>query len=214
MSTITIFGATGYAGKHIVTEALSRGHQIIAVNRTGSFPATQGVQARAGSVQDAILVTELAGQSEVIVLSVQPHGDNGETLVAALPAILTAAADNNARVAVVGGAGSLKVSPDGPQLADTPDFPAEVKPVALAHNEILDALRASDTKADWFYLSPAASFGSWAPGERTGTYRTGDDVLVVDADGKSELSGADYAIAMVDEIEKPAHHQTRFTVSY
>jgi putative NADH-flavin reductase len=75
-------------------------------------------------------------------------------------------------------------------------------------------LRNANTAVDWFYLSPALGFGSWNAGEKTGTFRLGTDVLITDADGNSEISGADYATAFVDEIEKPTHHQSRFTIGY
>jgi hypothetical protein len=99
-------------------------------------------------------------------------------------------------------------------VIDSPDFPTEAKPEASAHAAVLEQLRNSSSDVDWFYVSPAMGFGSWAPGERTGTYRVGDDVLLTDANGKSEISGADYANAIVGEIERPAHRRARFTVAY
>jgi len=83
-----------------------------------------------------------------------------------------------------------------------------------SHAQNLDALRAAETDVDWFSLSPAAEFGAWVPGERTGTFRLGGNVLLSDAEGKSFVSGADYAIAFVDEIDKPAHPKARFSVAY
>jgi putative NADH-flavin reductase len=93
-------------------------------------------------------------------------------------------------------------------------LPEEYKPEAAAHSRVLESLRRAGTIADWFYLSPAASFGSWNPGVKTGSFRLGTDVLIADVNGNSEISGADYATAFVDEIEKPAHHRARFTVAY
>jgi hypothetical protein len=80
--------------------------------------------------------------------------------------------------------------------------------------EVLEALRADATGADWFFVSPAAGFGSYNPGTPTGKYRVGGDILLTDESGKSEISGADFALAFVDEIETPRHHRTRFTVAY
>src|SRR5664280_1099983 len=114
----------------------------------------------------------------------------------------------------VGGAGSLLVTPDGPRLIDTPDFPAMFKIEAESHADVLEALRVSDSGTDWFYVSPAAGFGSYAPGKRTANYRTGGDVLLTDEDGNSEISGADFAIAFVDEIDQPTHRRERFGVAY
>lgn len=113
---------------------------------------------------------------------------------------------------MVGGAASLLAAEGGPRVLD--NLPEEYKPEAEAHARVLDALRRASTTVDWFYLSPAASFGSWNPGEKTGMFRLGAEVLVTDAKGNSEISGADYATAFVDEIEKPAHHRARFAVGY
>ena len=113
------------------------------------------------------------------------------------------------RLLVVGGAGSLEVAP-GVQLVDTPDFPAAYKPEALAGREFLDVLRG-ERELNWTFLSPSAIFG---PGERTGTFRLGTDQLLVDADGESRISMEDFAIALVDELERPRHPQQRFTVGY
>jgi len=115
---------------------------------------------------------------------------------------------------VVGGAASLFVAEGGPRLIDTPEFPAQFKGEAGSAAEVLDWLRADSAAADWFFVSPAGGFGSYNPGVATGSYRVGGDILLTDADGKSEISGPDFALAFVDEIEAPKHHRTRFTVAY
>ena len=214
MAVITVFGATGYAGGHIIDEALSRGHEVIAVNRSGSAAPRAGLTAVAGSIDDEAQVRELAGKSDVLVIAVHGSADGKPFLLPLVPALLNAAAAGGARIGVVGGAGSLNVVENGPRLIDTPAFPEQFKLEAGSHAEALGALRSADTDVDWFYVSPAAEFGAWVPGERTGTFRLGGDVLLSDAEGKSAISGADYAIAFVDEIEKPTHHQARFTVAY
>ncbi|KXO89120.1 NAD(P)-dependent oxidoreductase [Tsukamurella pseudospumae] len=88
-----------------------------------------------------------------------------------------------------------------------------MKPIAQEHDRALDYLRTVED-VDWFYLSPAASYGSFNPGEQRGTYRTSGDLLLTDAEGNSEISGADYAKAFVDEIVAPAHRRERFSVAY
>ena len=113
------------------------------------------------------------------------------------------------RLLVVGGAGSLEVSP-GVQLVDTPDFPEAYKPEALAGRDFLNVLRG-ERELDWTFLSPSALF---VPGERTGKFRLGTDRLLVDAKGESKISMEDYAIALVDELETPRHSRQRFTVGY
>ena len=113
------------------------------------------------------------------------------------------------RLLVVGGAGTLEVAP-GLQLVDTPDFPESYKGEALAGRDFLNALRA-ERDLDWTFLSPSAEF---APGERTGKFRLGGDQLLTDENGQSRISMEDYAIALVDELEKPRHSRRRFTVGY
>jgi putative NADH-flavin reductase len=124
--------------------------------------------------------------------------------------MLSAAA---ARLGVMGGAGSLQTTPGGPLLVETPDFPPAAKPESTAQKAVLDALRATDADVDWFYVSPGASYGQNRTPHRTGKFRVGGDVLLVDADGRSTISAEDLAVAVVDEIERPAHHRERFTVS-
>ena len=110
--------------------------------------------------------------------------------------------------AVVGGAGSLEVAP-GKALVDTPGFPEAYKAEGRAGTRFLEVLK--ETELDWTFLSPSAEF---APGERTGKFRLGENQLLVDATGKSRISMEDYAIAFVDELEHPKHHRRRFTVGY
>ncbi len=109
---------------------------------------------------------------------------------------------------MVGGAGSLEVAP-GVKLIETPQFPALYKAEAAAGGAFLDLLR-QETRLDWTFLSPSALF---VPGERTGKFRLGGDQLLTTEKGSS-ISFEDYAVAMADEIEKPAHSRRRFTVGY
>jgi putative NADH-flavin reductase len=210
MTSIAILGGTGYAGSNIAREAASRGFDVTAVSRSAAeVPA--GVTHRVGSLADADLVRELAEKHDVLVVATHALGD--PDLREVLPQLIEAARDGKARLAFVGGAGSMLVAEGGPRLVDTDAFPEEYKGEALAHGEVLEALRAQ-SDADWFYVSPAAVFGSWAPGEATGSYRTSADVLLVDEQGNSEVSGADFAKAFVDEIETPAHVNQRFQVAH
>lgn len=220
MTTIAIFGGTGYAGSAIRDEALKRGHRVVSVTRKlpDGGAAEAGVEFREGSVHDAALVGQVAADADVIVISIRfapgGSGDGGVKLLDAFPALTRAAAAHGARLGVVGGAASLLVAEGGPRLIDTPEFPDQFKGEAGSAAEVLEALRADATGADWFFVSPAAAFGSYNPGEPTGKYRVGGDILLTDESGKSEISGADFALAFVDEIESPRHHRTRFTVAY
>lgn len=113
------------------------------------------------------------------------------------------------RLLAVGGAGSLEIAP-GRRLVDQPDFPAQWKEGSLRTAAFLDQLRG-EGELDWVFVSPAAKL---LPGERTGRYRVGGDQLIVDAAGESRISLEDYAVAMLDEAERPAHHRTRISVAY
>jgi putative NADH-flavin reductase len=213
MASIVIFGGTGYAGSAIAAEALDRGHSVTAVSRTGGAPA-DGVTARPGNIHDAGLIDEVAAGHDVLVIAVRANPQDGPGLCEALGALTAAAAKHGIRLGVVGGAGSLHVSEGGPRVVDRPEFPEQHKDEALAHAAVLADLRSTPEEIDWFYVSPAGAFGAYAPGEATGQYRVGGDILVTDAEGKSEISGADYAKAFVDEIENPVHRRKRFTVAH
>ena len=109
----------------------------------------------------------------------------------------------------VGGAGGLEVTPRE-RLIDSKDFPAWILPGSLATIDALEQLR-KEPELDWSFLAPSANMKS---GNRTGKYRVGGDRLLVGANGKSEISFQDYAVAMIDELEHPAHVRQRFTVGY
>lgn len=226
MSKVVVFGFSGFAGGAITRELVARGHEVVGVSRTAPS-AGEGVSVRAGSVFDEALVRELAVGADHIVVALHAHGSpelqgvegsgslpSNPALVTALPNLTAAAIAEGATLSFVGGAGSLRVSEEGPRLFETPDFPAAYLPESRAHGAVLDALRESPAELDWFYVSPAAEFGEWNPGERTGTFRIGGEVLLSAADGSSTISGADYAIAYVDEIERGEHRRERFGVAY
>ena len=214
MSTIAVIGFTGFAGGHITSEALSRGHQVIGVSRSGVADVPRGVTFRQGDISDEELLNELAASASTVVVAVHGAAGGQAYLAELVPAMLDAASAGGSRLGIVGGASSLGVAPGGPRLIDTPEFPEAYKEEAQAHIAVLEALRVSSSGADWFYVSPSATFGAYAPGERTGSYRLGDDTLLVGPDGASFISGADFAIAFLDEIESPAHHRARFTIGY
>jgi putative NADH-flavin reductase len=113
------------------------------------------------------------------------------------------------RLLVTGGAASLEVAP-GKRLIDSPDFPAEWKPIAMGGITFLEDIR-QEQAIDWTFFSPAAFIFE---GPRLGQYRSGVDQLVTDAAGDSKISFADYAIAMVDELEQKKHSRGRFTAAY
>ncbi len=213
MTSVVIFGGTGYAGGHIAREAVSRGHTVISYARHEPAEPIPQVTYRTGSLTDAATVRQAAQSGDQLVVAVRASEIEGG-LVTHIPTLVRAAVDADARLSFVGGAASSLVAEGGPRLLDTPGFREEWQAEATAHAEVLDALVDAPEELDWFYVSPAALFGAPAPGETTGTYRTGDDVLVTKPDGSSEISGTDFALAYVDEIERHAHPRRRFTVGH
>lgn len=215
MSQVTVLGATGYTGSRIVAELLRRKHQVVALARdAGELEAAPGLTVLVGSVYEPGVISRASAGSEVIVSALRGVTADGHQLIEVLQELLSVAGAEGARLGVMGGAGSLQTTPGGPLLVETPDFPAAAKPESTAQRAVLDALRATDADVDWFYVSPGASYGQDRTPHRTGEFRIGNDVLLVDADGRSTISAEDLAVAVVNEIERPAHHRERFTVSY
>ncbi len=200
---IALFGARGMIGQRIAAEARSRGHAVTALGRDTDVADPASV-ARAVAGHDAVVSAVGPGRG--------PEASSPRIVADAARGLLAGLERAGvARLVVVGGAGSLEVSP-GKQLVDQPGFPEAWRPVALAHRDALDAYRAArDAAVDWVYVSPAALI---QPGERTGRYRVGADELVADARGESRISAEDYAVAIVDELERRAHSRTRIGVAY
>ena len=207
---VVLYGGTGQAGSRILSELLSRGHQVKAVVRDpAKLPQGPGLTVEAGDLSDADAITRTVKGVDAVISAYAPPMNAVEELVAVTKRLTDAAkAAGVPRLLVVGGAGSLEVAP-GAQLLDTPSFPEAWKPIALAHRGALQVLKSSD--ANWTYLSPGAFF---EPGERTGKFRLGKDNLISNESGDSRISMEDYAIALVDELEKPEHLCQRFSVGY
>ncbi|QKT08742.1 NAD(P)H-binding protein [Gordonia sp. X0973] len=214
MARITVIGGTGYAGSNLVEQAAAAGHQVRSFSRTLPEHRVDGVDYVEGSILDADVQGQAVTDTDVVVSAISPRGEMAGRTRGAIGELAQRAESAGVRLGVVGGAGSLLVAPGGPTLASTPEFPAEVKAEATEMGEVLDDLRASDDNLDWFLVSPAAGFGAWAPGEATGKFRIGDDILLVDENGDSAISGPDLAKAIVDEIDNPQHRRRRFTVAY
>lgn len=211
---VTIFGITGYTGTNLARELLSRGHEVTGVaRRVDPRGLPPGITAAAEDVFDADAVRTLSRDADAIVVAVPPLTEEGRPLSDALPWLLDAAHAADARLVYVGGGASLRRRPDGPLIFDD-GFPDAWKPVARVHIDVLESLRSGDAPADWVFVSPPEHYGAHEPGERRGEYRVGGDVAVTDAAGASRIGGEDFAIALADELERPAHHRERFTVGY
>ncbi|WP_030157914.1 NAD(P)-dependent oxidoreductase [Streptomyces sp. NRRL S-244] len=216
MAKIALFGATGTIGSRVLREALDRGHQVTAVVRDPARLADSGAEVVPGDVLDPHSVAEAAAGRDVVVSAVGPGSEDPGTLVAAAKSLIGGVCTLDPdiprpRVIVVGGAGSLR-TPGGPLVWDAAGIPEPIRALMHAHGEALDFLRTVPVEeVRWSCLSPAAQI---EPGTRTGTYRLALDDLVVDEDGGSHVSVEDYAVALVDEIERDAHAGKRFTIGY
>jgi len=214
---IVLIGATGYVGRVLLQEALQRGHRVTAVARdTSSLQAHAGLTAKPARIDGdaAATVAGLARGHDAVIASYNAGGwsnpNVGRDTVAGYTQIVEGLKQAGVpRLLVVGGAGSLEIAP-GQQVLDQPGFPAEYRDGAEAMRSVLNALREEKT-LDWSFLSPAAHL---VPGERSGRYRVGGDQLLVDDKGESNISVQDYAVALIDELEQPAHSRKRFTVAY
>lgn len=210
---IALIGASGFIGSGLLKESLSRHHQVTAlVGHPEKLAAVPGLTTLASDVLDTEkLAAQLRGHDAVIsAFSGHAQGDIYAYYLKGIQSILAAVKMAFVpRLLVVGGAGSLEVAP-GVQAVDTPDFPAQWKASAEGARQALRLLR-EDQALNWTMLSPSALI---APGERTGKFRLGGDQLLLDAKGESRISVEDYAVAMMDELEKPAHARQRFTVGY
>jgi putative NADH-flavin reductase len=210
---IALFGATGHIGQGILDEALARGYDVVAVVRDATrlpqknakLTVVTGDVAKPESWSDAVRGADAA----VASLSARRDGDpelvpaNARVLIENLPKA------GVQRLFWVGGAGTLEVAP-GKRVIDDAHFPAAWKPEAEAQGKALEVFRASQG-ITWTYLSPAALI---EPGERTGKYRVGGEQLLVDAQGNSRISIADYAVGLLDRLEKRDAENKRITLAY
>lgn len=201
---IALIGATGFIGSRILDEAVNRGHQVTAITRNpDKVPARTGVAAQRGDVFDQAGLAKLAAGHDAVISAVHFLQSDAAKLIGAVKQ------SGVKRYLVVGGAGSLKIGP-GQDLVDSPNFPPQYKEEASKGRDFLNLLRG-ETALDWTFLSPAALI---QPGTRTGKFRLGKEELVVDGNGESKISAEDYAVALLDEVEKPQHIRQRFTLAY
>lgn len=212
MARIAVIGGTGYAGSNIVAEAVSRGHSVISVARSIPTERVEGAVYLEGTILDVPTLLTQIGEADVVIQALAPRGDMAGKVRPATAELFEALPDG-VRLGVVGGAGGSLVEPGGAKLIDS-GFPEEFKAEAQEAIGVLEDLQADTSGKDWFFVHPAANFGAWNPGERTGEYRDGGPVLVTDEQGESNISGPDLGVAFVDEIENPQHHRENFAVGY
>ena len=211
---ITILGATGNAGSRVVTEALSRGHEVTAVVRistaTNNLPA--GVKVLTGDASNAQDITQISAGQDVVISAIRPASGHESEIIPTTRSLMDGLAQTGVRLLVVGGAATLTVPGTGGKtvIEDSNYLPVSARHIGKASADQLEACLA-ESRIDWAYFSPAAQF---APGKRTGNYRMGSDELLVDAEGISEISMEDAAIVLIDEAEQPSYHRKRFTAGY
>lgn len=216
MKDVLLIGASGFVGTAILNELLNRGHKVTAVVRnpekiTGKHENLSVVKADVSSAED---VAGLFNGRDEVISAYNPGWTNPnifqDTLTVYSGIVKGAKAAGVKRLLCVGGAGSLFCAP-GLRLMDAGVLPDFIMPgVKGLAGFYLDVL-TNEKEIDWVFFSPA---GNIAPGQRTGKFRLGKDDLIVDEAGNSNISVEDYAVAMVDELETPRHHQERFTIGY
>ncbi|SER77746.1 hypothetical protein SAMN05443377_11037 [Propionibacterium cyclohexanicum] len=197
---IVVVGATGMVGSRIVAEALHRGHEVVAVTRRGT--AVDGATSAKAEFTDTPAILDLAKNADALVVAVPPSRTSPEPIEVNIEAhqrIIDA--KPTTRVLVVGGAGSLLE--DGVRLVDTPGFPEDYKREGIWGSDLLERYRAAGDSLDWVFVSPSPVI---APGERTGHYTLGTD-----SPAGEHVSAENFAVGVLDELEKPAHRHQRIT---
>lgn len=207
---VVVYGATGKTGSRVVEELLRRGHTVVGVSRAASrMTAAPGLTTIDDDMSDVQRMAEEIRGADAVVSAYAPPAEDSDRLVGVTGRLVQAVKQaGGPRLIVVGGAASLFVAP-GMTLRESGLLPKQWINIADSHIKLLEDLRKTDI--DWTYFSPAAFF---EPGERTGKFRLGKDDLVADANWNSRISMEDYAIALVDELEKPQHRGERFTIGY
>lgn len=211
---VTVLGASGNAGSRVVTEALSRGHEVTAVvrNSTVTDNLPTGIKVITGDASNIGDVSEFSAGQDVVISAIRPASGRESDVISTTQSLMDGLAKTDARLLVVGGAATLTVPGTGGKtvIEDSNYLPVSARHIGKASADQLEVCLA-ETRVDWAYLSPAAQF---APGARTGNYRLGTDELLIDAEGVSEISMEDAAVALLDEAERPKYHRSRFTVAY
>lgn len=215
MAKITVLGGTGYTGGNIVREALAQGHEVVSYSRRLPDTPLEGVQYKTGSLLDDAVRQQAVQGSDVVIGALSPRGELESTIAGVYTRIAEIAAEKSARLGVIGGFSTLRPAEGAPRFVEKGDIPPEFAAEAQAMYAVLEnLLTRAPAGLDWFYASPAASYGAHVPGTATGTYRTSGDVALFDNTGTSAISGPDFALAVVTEVGTPSHHRAQFSVAY
>ena len=216
MKKVVLIGASGFVGSAILNEALNRDFHVTAVVRNPDKIKIENehLVVKKADVSSLDEVYGVCKGADAVISAFNPGWDNpniyDETIKVYLTRIDGVKKSGVNRFLMVGGAGSLFIAP-GLRLVDSGEVPEKLLPGVKALSDFYLNFLKKEKEIDWVFFSPAADM---APGVRTGRYRLGKDDMVVDVVGNSHISVQDYAAAMIDELEKPAHHQERFTIGY
>ncbi len=216
MAKVVLIGATGFVGSAILNELVERGHEVTAVVRNvEKLPKNALVKPVKEDVGNEDAIAKLLEGKDAVISAYNPGWTNPnitqETIVNYRHILAAAKKSGIGRLLIVGGAGTLFCAP-GVRILETGVLPNEIMNGVVALGYVYLNMLSNEKELDWVFFSPAGTFDE--KGERTGKFRLGKDDLVVDAEGNSHISVQDYAVAMVDELEKPAHHKERFTIGY
>lgn len=216
MKNTALIGASSFAGSAILNELLSRGYQVEALVRNPGNVKVENplLTVKKVDVADTEALAAALKGYDTVISAYNPGWTNPDIYNLTLqnyPRIFQAAKEAGVkRLLIVGGTGTLFCAP-GLRVVDSGAIPAEIMGGVKSLGEFYLNTLNNEKSIDWVFFSPA---GSLDPGEAKGNYRLGKDDLIVDGEGNSHITVGDYAKAMVDELETPAHHQERFTIGY
>ena len=215
MARLAVLGGTGYTGGHIVAKAVRAGHHVTSYSRTAPSEPVDEVTYRTGSLTDAAIREHAVAGADAVIGALAPRGELEDSLAGVYREVAGLAAAGGVRFGVVGGFSALRPAEGAPRFYESGELPPEFAAEARTMGAVLDWLLSDAPQGlDWFYVSPAANYGSYVPGEELGRYRIGGEVALFDAEGKSAISGPDFAAAIVAEIDTPTHRRAQFSVAY
>jgi putative NADH-flavin reductase len=215
---VALIGGTGFVGSALLDELLGRGHAVVALARDPQkYAPRNGLTVVRADVQDAQQVRQAVAGSDAVVSGFNAGWSNPDIYADIMRGSHAIQEGTRAagikRYIVVGGAGSLYAAP-GLQIVDTPEVPAAIRDGARAARDLLEQLQQQEQQLEWTFLSPPIGFHPGVSTERTGKYRVGRDQPLMNGDQPGSISAADLAVAVVDELERPAHVRERFTIAY
>lgn len=215
--SIVVFGASGNIGGNIRKEALSRGLRVTAVTNSSRLEAEPNLTTLTADLADTEAVAKIVSGHDAVISAYSPglrkySADEAAELIRRAHDSLFEGVKLGGvkRLILVGGVGSLEASP-GIDVVDSDFYPADHKAHTLRNREIVRALKRGEYDLDWTYVSPPLEIKA---GERTGKFRLGEDQLLRDAEGNSRISEADFAVAILDELEQGRYVRRRFTAAY